>query len=207
MKRSVFFTSDWHLHHTQVIKFSNRPFKDIHHMHRVLINNYNSTVPPHGLCYFLGDVGFPDKEIISQLNGKKIVLMGNHDKGTYSLQQIFDGVLYTGSLVIAKEIVTMSHCPLARIKREDTSHFKNGNPDEYWHGELRPKFAPFIVPNFGQFHLHGHTHAPNGGKSEVKFGRQWDIGVDGNNYTPVSISPVESWITKKLEYEKRNFKK
>ena len=200
MKRSVFFTSDWHLYHQNVLSFSKRPFKDIHHMHRVLINNYNSTVPENGLCYFLGDVGFSDKEktkeIISQLNGKKILLMGNHDKGMYSFQQVFDAVIYTASLVIAKQIVTMSHCPLHGIKREDTSRFKNGNPAEYWHGELRPKFKPLIVSNAGQFHLHGHIHSPNGGKSEVKLGRQWDVGVDGNNYTPVSISQVESWIVK-----------
>ena len=56
-RKNIYFTSDWHVGHDNVLKFDNRPFKDVDHMHRVLINNYNSTVKPDDVCYFLGDMG------------------------------------------------------------------------------------------------------------------------------------------------------
>ena len=66
---------------------------------------------------------------------------------------------------------------------------------ENWHGELRPNFQQYQVPNNGQFHLHGHIHSPNGGKSVKILDKQMDVGVVANNYRPVSISTIESWIS------------
>lgn len=66
---------------------------------------------------------------------------------------------------------------------------------ENWHGEY--KQHKFTVTDEGQYHLHGHLHSrKENPKSKVKDGKQWDIGIVGNNYRPVSISAVESWISK-----------
>jgi calcineurin-like phosphoesterase family protein len=40
-RKSIFFTSDLHIGHLNSIKFDQRPFRDLDHMHEVLINNYN----------------------------------------------------------------------------------------------------------------------------------------------------------------------
>lgn len=207
-RKSIHFTSDWHIGHANSLKFDDRPFKDLDHMHRVLINNYNAQVPEDGLCYFLGDVGMTSSEtltkIIAQLNGTKVLVLGNHDKAHNAMYEIgFDVVINSATLYIAGERVTLSHCPLRGVFREKTDHIKNaysdrdkkeGTTDKNWHGEY--KNQAYSVTNEGQFHLHGHIHAGPANDKLIKDGRQWDIGAPGNKYRPVSISEVESWIAK-----------
>ncbi len=208
-RKRIFFTADTHFFHANAIKFDNRPFTDVEHMHRVLINNYNACVPEDGICYFLGDVGFNNnaelKKLLSKLNGTKVLILGNHDKNTNAMYNIgFDAVMHSATLFIAGEKVTLSHYPLLGVKREDTAGMRNSTEGENWHREASHR--KFALEDIGQFHLAGHLHAPNGGKSKVKQGRQWDIGVPGNNYTPVSISKVESWIGRTKNEEKAKLK-
>lgn len=208
-RKQIFFTSDWHINHGNCIKFDNRPFTCLDDMHKNLIINYNKQVPVDGICYFLGDIVLGNieftKTIIDQLNGTKILIRGNHDKNTESCYNAgFDVVMNGGSIIIANELVTMTHCPLRGLKREDTSGMYGHAPGENWHGENR--MPDFSIENRGQFHLSGHIHAPNGGKSQVQLNRQWDIGVVGNGYRPVHIGQVDSWIqkTKWLEKQQKN---
>lgn len=199
-KPNIFFTSDWHLFHDYSIELDQRPFRDLNHMHEVLVNNYNSTVPKDGVCYFLGDVGMTRnnpqiKEIITELNGTKVLILGNHDDGRTKMSKLgFHVVMNAGMLVIAKQIVTMTHCPLRGVYREDVTGMKGAKTGENWHGETRHNV--FSLPDFGQFHLHGHIHSPNHGKSVKILGKQMDIGVVANQYRPVSISVIESWIAR-----------
>lgn len=190
-----FFTSDWHIGHKNCIQFDNRPFRNLRHMHNVLINNYNSTVPPNGICYFLGDIGMNTelmKDIIGKCHGTKICILGNHDKGLTSMYNIgFDLVLYKAELYLAKERLTLSHCPLRGLYREDVVGMRGAIGGENWHGET--KHFKFSYRNEGQFHLHGHTHK---GPKERILNRQWDVGVVANNYKPVSIDKIYSWISR-----------
>jgi len=201
-----FFTSDWHLGHKACIGFDHRPFDDIEDMHESLVKRYNATVPRDGVCYFLGDIIVGDKSVCSnvirRLNGTRILLLGNHDRGLHSMYEAgFHMVAYTASLHIAEEIVTLSHCPLRGLYREDLTGLSSTG--ENWHGENKHK--KYSLPDFGQFHLHGHIHSPNKGRSSRVLGRQLDVGVVANNYTPVSSSQVEAWIAgiknKEIKYE------
>jgi calcineurin-like phosphoesterase family protein len=83
---------------------------------------------------------------------------------------------------------------------------RNTIEGENWHGELRHSIQKFAIPNKGQFHLHGHIHSPNGGKSTRSLGRQLDVGVDANNYRPLTISNIESFISKTLAEERLSLK-
>ena len=67
MIKNTYFTSDWHVGHKNCLKFDSRPFKDLDHMHRVLINNYNSTVTNNDVCYFLGDMGLGKGELLKKV--------------------------------------------------------------------------------------------------------------------------------------------
>lgn len=198
-RKPTFFTSDWHVGHENSIKFDQRPFRDLNHMHTVLVNNYNACVPKDGICYFLGDIGFSSsdktKEVINRLNGTKVVIMGNHDKGLNSLYNMgFDAVLNSATMYIANKRVTLSHCPLRGVFREKTDHMKNAAIGENWHGENR--HTQFSVTNEGQFHLHGHIHSGPAHLEKLhKDGKQFDVGVPTNQYRPVSISVIESWIS------------
>lgn len=84
--KNVFFTSDFHLFHTNVLRFDNRPFKDVHEMHDVIENNWNSVVGPDDIVIYVGDLSFAKKQdrdyvdgLIWRLNGKIHFIMGNHD--------------------------------------------------------------------------------------------------------------------------------
>lgn len=51
----VFFTSDTHFNHTNIIRFCSRPFKDVEHMNETLIANWNRVVGPDNIVFHLGD--------------------------------------------------------------------------------------------------------------------------------------------------------
>lgn len=173
-------------------------------MHRGLVKRYNAQVPKDGICYFLGDIGVGSSEttknVISQLNGTKVLILGNHDKKMNAMYECgFDVVLHNATIFIGGERVTMSHCPLRGVYREDVTGMRGVTGYQNWHNEH--KNIDFSVTDEGQFHLHGHVHSPNKGRSEKILGRQYDVGVVANKYAPVSISTIESWIdkTKKAE--------
>ena len=205
IRKPIFFTSDWHIGHANSIVFDDRPFKDLDHMHQVLINNYNAVVPEDGICYHLGDVGMANVEtltgVLSKLNGTKVLVLGNHDGNVNRMYRVgFDVVLYGATLYIAGEEVTLTHCPLRGIFREDVAGMRGAVDGDLWHGESNQ--IRFSTENRGQFHLHGHIHSSKANDKLTKDGKQWDIGVPANDYRPVSISKVESWIAKYKQKEK-----
>jgi len=171
-------------------------------MHQVLINNYNASVPESGVCYFLGDFGMgpsdKTKEFLSKLNGTKVLIRGNHEKGFNSMYNLgFDVVLNEAAIHVSGERVTLTHCPLRGVLREDVTGMRGTVSGDLWHGEH--KNQEYSVDDTGQFALHGHVHKkPN----ERTLGRQFDVGVVANDFRPVSLSQIESWIAKTKRDEK-----
>lgn len=81
-----FIISDTHFNHENIIKYCNRPFKSVAEMNKAMIKNWNETVSNKDVVIHLGDVALGNKEetkkIIQQLNGRKILIKGNHDNWT-----------------------------------------------------------------------------------------------------------------------------
>ncbi len=82
MKR--FIIADTHFGHKNVIKYGNRPFNNVEEMDQRLIELWNSVVSKDDLVYLLGDFTLARKidtikSLVSKLNGRKILIMGNHD--------------------------------------------------------------------------------------------------------------------------------
>lgn len=79
----VFFTSDTHFNHTNIIRFCNRPFKDVAHMNETIIANWNSVVGPDDIIFHLGDFCLGGSaewiNVLNRLNGKIYLIAGNHD--------------------------------------------------------------------------------------------------------------------------------
>lgn len=200
-RKPTFFTSDWHIGHKKCLEFDNRPFDTIEDMHKGLIKRYNANVPEDGICYHLGDVGMASvdlvKSVITKLNGTKVLILGNHDGNVNRMYNCgFDVVLYSADIYIAGQRVSMSHCPLPGIFRENMEGMRNVENSLNWHGEYR--HLKFQVKDNGQFHLHGHIHSTPDNNKITRTNRQWDVSVCGNNYMPVSMSQIESWISKEL---------
>ena len=82
----IWVTADLHLGHKNIIKptYCNRPFKNVEQMNDTIIKNWNSIVKPDDTIYVLGDFALGKKKKvaywISQLNGYKILILGNHDR-------------------------------------------------------------------------------------------------------------------------------
>ena len=78
----IWFTSDWHLGHNNIIRYCNRPFKSCEEMDGAIILNFNELVDDEDTTYFLGDFCFHKnvKEWIDKLKGNKVFIWGNHDK-------------------------------------------------------------------------------------------------------------------------------
>lgn len=79
----LFFWSDLHFYHHNIIKYASRPFDSVDHMNQTLLSNYWSTVSENDVVVFGGDIAFGDieltKPLIQNLPGKKILVLGNHD--------------------------------------------------------------------------------------------------------------------------------
>ena len=82
----IFFTSDTHFCHKNILVYEaeNRPFKGRDEMNEELIKRWNSVVGSDDIVFHLGDFSFGGfsriKEIVSRLNGKIHILLGNHDR-------------------------------------------------------------------------------------------------------------------------------
>lgn len=75
--------ADTHFGHANIIKYCNRPFKDVQEMDEALITNWNKVIKGDDKVYLLGDFIFGNRDyvryILSRLNGYKVLVMGNHD--------------------------------------------------------------------------------------------------------------------------------
>ena len=52
---NVYFTSDTHFQHGNIIKFCNRPYSNVEEMNNAIIENWNSVVGPNDIVFHLGD--------------------------------------------------------------------------------------------------------------------------------------------------------
>ena len=51
----LFFTSDTHFNHTNILRYCNRPFKTVGQMNETIITNWNNVVGPDDVIFHLGD--------------------------------------------------------------------------------------------------------------------------------------------------------
>lgn len=80
----IYYTADMHFAHENIIKYCERPFKDITTMNNALIRNWNQRVKPNDTVYHVGDFAYKAQHLPldfeRKLNGKIIFILGNHDK-------------------------------------------------------------------------------------------------------------------------------
>ncbi len=188
-KQGIWFTSDTHFGHNNIIKFCNRPWNTVEEMDEALIANWNAIVKSDDIVFHLGDFAFATngrwKEIIQRLNGHIYLIVGNHDEIHYPGHQTFD--LFEG-------VTTQLY-----LKIDNRSVYLNHYPFLCYGGTWRN-------PQYATYQLFGHVHSgPNNKGMDSDrlvnlFPYQYDVGVDNNNYTPVSWQQVQEIIRKQVEH-------
>jgi calcineurin-like phosphoesterase family protein len=173
IEMKTFVTSDWHHSHANIIKYSKRPYANIDEMHEALIKNYNAVVGHEDMCYFLGDMSFSRNfssiaSFYSRLNGTKVLVFGNHDKDHRENFKNTEISPFTECLDYREGAMSLDGESVFVVM----SHY----PMLQWnHG------------HHGSLMLHGHCHSDNKMNEGT---RRYDVGVDGNNYTPVDIQEL-----------------
>lgn len=78
---TIFFTSDTHFSHANIIGYCNRPFSSVEEMDETIVDRWNAIVRPQDHIYHLGDVAMKRQHlgIVKRLNGHKRLALGNHD--------------------------------------------------------------------------------------------------------------------------------
>ena len=161
----VWFTSDQHYGHTNIIRFCDRPFATIEEMDEALVARYNALVKPDDTVYHLGDFSFAKDPagVFRRLRGRKFLILGNHDWGKRerALRQLGWG------WVKDAHFLKLGRQPAERIWLSHYAH-------RVW-----PK------SHHGSCHLHGHSHG-----DLPEWGRSTDVGVDAWDYAPVHLDTI-----------------
>ena len=179
---NIFFCSDNHYGHKNIILYASRPFSDVEEMNETFIENHNKTVKPNDTCYHLGDFSFmQEKEtqaILRRLNGTNHLIYGNHDKMIMKNPNRFIGPNLFKSI---------KHYDLIKVNGQKIVLFHFGC--RVWDGSHKNSFM-----------LYGHSHG-----NLPPFGKSVDVGVDAKfitpEYRPVSLDEVAEFM-KNQPFEK-----
>ena len=192
---NLFFTSDTHFSHGNIMGFCSRPFKNIEDMNEQLIANWNRVVPPDGIVFHLGDFCMGGAaewtKILDCLNGRIYLIVGNHDLKTISrgFDERFEEIIMQMFIQVGHQNIWLNHYP----------------------------FLCYGGAYHGDWQLFGHVHSGpmqhdgsvglDTPRLKMLFPTQYDVGVDNNNYTPVSYAQVRAKIEKQIAQAKsRNIK-
>ena len=165
----IYFSSDLHFYHKNIIEYCNRPFVNVDEMNQTIISNFRNVVTDNDLLILVGDISFGNEDetyyAISHLPGTKILVRGNHDKvidESSKIQSLFHRIanLYEFYDKPTKSYFVACHYPMF-----------------HWNKSHK-----------GSYHVHGHNH---GNIKKYPFeGRLMDIGVDTNKFMPYSLDDV-----------------
>lgn len=184
--QKVFFTSDLHFGHENVIRFDNRPFASVEEMDAELVRRWNAKVGKGDLVYVLGDLIWKSRNgdahsLIRSLNGQIILIKGNHDRFLHNAQAraSLAGIKDYDDICVTLEDGSVRRCIL--------SHY----------------FIPFYNGHRHQaIHLHGHSHFTDEAELELKMAKElnesdfkndiYNVGCMYWDYAPVTLDEILS---------------
>ena len=166
----IYFTSDPHFGHANILSMCGRPYADIDQMNADLISRWNARVQGGDTVYILGDLFFRcenPEPILMQLKGKKHLVLGNHDRSwidRVDTEKYFASV----SLMVETETqacgLTLCHYPLLTWRNEKRSYMIHG----HIHGNTDQDFWPLLRDRE----------------------RVLNAGVDVNGFQPVTLEEL-----------------
>lgn len=156
-------------------------------MNDVMIANWNSVIGKDDTVFHLGDFCLGGAaewtKILDRLNGKIYLIMGNHDLKNIRQGFIsrFEHVAMQMRIEIGKKRIYLCHYPFLC--------FEGCYKDDVW--QL-----------FGHVHTRRSNSGIDAGRLQYLYPTQYDVGVDNNNFTPVSFGQVKRIIDKQVEQSK-----
>lgn len=178
---TVWFTSDTHFFHNNIIKFCERPFSSIQEMHETMIKNWNELVSPSDDVYHLGDFSFGSEEktemLARRLMGRKHLIVGNHDR------TLIKSDVFRSLFIWTRDLSEL------RVEDKDA---RGGSQ------KIMLCHYPFVTWNkshHGSWNLHGHCH---GNLPDDPHALRIDVGVDCHDYRPVSYETIKGLMKKKV---------
>lgn len=177
----VFVTADTHFNHKNIIDYCNRPFDSVENMNRILIDNWNSVVKNDDLVLHLGDFGFGSKEelteICKKLNGRKILIYGNHDlrKGIGFWMDCGFEKAYKNKEILLTEALGISQDFIKTDSDVVLSHYPRQIPSD-------------------KLNIHGHIHNTPLDSTQFSQDNHICVSIEMTDYKPINLfSIVEKW--------------
>ena len=165
------FSSDWHLGHGNVIKFSDRPFQSTQEMNSTILKNMYAPLKKGDILYYLGDLSWSksayERAFDELPDGVTFVwILGNHDKRDWSqFKSRVEIITDLKEIKIGNNPITLCHYPMLTWNK---SHFNS------W-------------MLYGHHHKKGHGDA---GIVEKTVGKMLNINCEFNDYKPYSESDI-----------------
>lgn len=151
----TFFTSDLHFGHANALRFDNRPWDTIEEMNEALIENWNQKVGKNDLVFIIGDFLWKSDEaaldILKRLNGRLVLICGNHDKFVKKPEflQYFEAVKDYDDIKVGLKSGENKRCILC--------HY----------------FMPMYNGHYrGAILLHGHSHDTHERQEELRIAKE-----------------------------------
>lgn len=180
----IWFTADTHFGHENIVRFCGRPFANVAEMNEELIRRWNETVPEDGIVFHLGDFCMGGSrewnDIMYRLHGKIYLILGNHDIRNLKqgFMQRFEMVTQQMSIRVGGQSILLNH-----------------NPFLCYGGSYRDVWQLFGHVHSGPLSHTGLDHP----RLKMLFPRQYDVGVDNNDFRPVSFAEVKARIEAQVE--------
>lgn len=163
----IWFISDTHFYHRNVIKYCNRPFINAEEMNEVIIKNWNSVVKEDDIVWHLGDFALGDKELfarlVERLNGNIYLVYGNHDRTNTSFSKEVGFTKFFKGPIILDDKFVLTHKPLKDKLLEEA--IQNNIKNIFGH-----------IHNSDEFDTWNENYAC--------------MCVEKHNYTPVSYTKI-----------------
>lgn len=182
----IWFTADTHFGHKNIIRFCQRPFVDVEEMNRVMIENWNRVVGVDDLVFHLGDfsVGGAAEwtSLLDNLHGKIVLILGNHDMNNVNqgFMRRFLDIKMQMLISIGKQRIYLNHYPFL-----------------CYGGAYRNTWQLF-----GHVHSSPYRTGLDSSRLDHLFSSQYDVGVDINNFTPVSYEQISKKIQEQINKRK-----
>ncbi len=171
----LWFTADTHFGHLNIMKYCHRPFHSVEEMDETMIRNINDLVHEDDILYHLGDFSFGSTLIWrNRIKCKQIILIrGNHDK----------------------QIVPYCFSSIHDLLQVKVQYNRDSQKIILCHYAMRI----WNASHHGSWHLYGHSHST---LTEDVRSLSFDVGVDGNNFSPLNINQIAGRMSRKIYLEK-----